>query len=259
MHKITPGRRCRPVFGPVWGSICRIVSSGHALRVKLKMPDCRPSPLRGLYAITPTGIDAKLVLRQVEAALIGGVVLVQYRDKEASVQRRAEMARALRGLCHRFAARLIVNDDLELALAVAADGVHLGGTDGDLAAARLQLQTGQLLGASCYADFERARAAVAAGADYVAFGAVHSSPTKPHAPRAPLSLFSRCRSELAVPACAIGGIKVDNARPLLAAGADLLAVITDLFGAPDIAGRASAYQQLFEENRHHDFTQPAAV
>jgi thiamine-phosphate pyrophosphorylase len=213
--------------------------------------------MHGLYAITPDGVESKVLLAQVEAALVGGAGYVQYRDKNGMAERRADTARALRELCHRFAARLIVNDDIELALAVAADGVHLGGDDGDLAAARWRLKGGQLLGASCYADFERARAAVAAGADYVAFGAVYPSSTKPQTQRAPHSLFSRCRAELSVPVCAIGGITIDNARPLLVAGADLLAVITDLFEAPDIAGRAAAYKQLFKE--HHELTQPAAV
>lgn len=221
------------------------------------MPDASPFLLRGLYAITPHGVGSTVLLEQVEAVLVGGATCVQYRDKSGFAERRADTARALRALCHRFSACFIVNDDLELALAVDADGLHLGGGDGDLAAARQRLKDGQLLGASCYADFDRARAAVAAGADYVAFGAVYPSPTKPQAEHAPLSLFSRCRAELPVPVCAIGGITLDNARPLLAAGADLLAVISDLFGASDIAGRASAYQQLFKE--HHDLTQPATV
>lgn len=218
------------------------------------MPDPHLPPLRGLYAITPENVESSALLAQVEAVLSGGARLVQYRDKSGLAGRRAEMARSLRELCHRFGARLMVNDDLELALAVDADGVHLGGDDGDLAAARRTLPADKLLGASCYADFDRARAAAAAGVDYVAFGAVCPSSTKPLAQRAPLSLLSRSRTELPVPACAIGGITLDNAPTLLAAGADLLAVITDLFGAPDIAGRASAYQQLFEGNRNHEFT-----
>lgn len=215
--------------------------------------------LRGLYAITPEGLALPVLLARVEAALSGGVAFVQYRDKLAGPQQRAEIASLLLALCHRFGAHLIVNDDLALALAIDADGVHLGGTDGDLRAARQALPAGKLLGASCYADFAQARSAVAAGADYVAFGAVYPSPTKPFAQRAPLSLIARGRAELPVAVCAIGGVTVDNAQPLLAAGADLLAVITDLFEAPDIACRASVYQQLFEGNTGHDFTQPATV
>lgn len=223
------------------------------------MSELAPPVLRGLYAITPEGLTLPVLLARVEAALAGGVAFVQYRDKLADPQQRAGTAAALLALCHRFGARLVVNDDLALALAIDADGVHLGGDDGDLAAARRRLAPGKLLGASCYADFERARAAVAAGADYVAFGALYPSPSKPLAQRAPLSLIARGRAELPVAVCAIGGITVDNARPLLAAGADLLAVITDLFEAPDIACRAALYQQLFKENPDHELTQPATV
>ena len=206
--------------------------------------DVRPG-LRGLYAITPDGGSREQLEKQVDAALRGGARLVQYRDKRRDVARQAEVARALRTLCHDHGARLIVNDDLQLALDVDADGLHLGGTDGDLAAARRALGPGKLLGASCYADFELARQAVAAGADYVAFGAVYPSPTKPQAMRAPHALFTRCRAELGVASCAIGGITTRNAAPLVAAGADLLAVISDLFEAPDVAGRAADFNRLY--------------
>ncbi len=206
-------------------------------------------PLRGLYAVTPDTLDGDTLLLRVEAALRGGARLVQFRDKRGADARQAETARALRALCRRYGAIFIVNDDLALARAIDADGVHLGADDGDLAAARHALGPGKLLGASCYADFERARAAVAAGADYVAFGAAYPSPTKPHAARAEHSLFARCRDQLGVPACAIGGITLDNAPALLAAGADLLAVISDVFEAPAIEPRAMAYQQLFQGDR----------
>ncbi|MFZ4536639.1 thiamine phosphate synthase [Propionivibrio sp.] len=210
------------------------------------MPELQKKFLRGLYAITPDGLDQNVLLAQVEAALRGGVKLVQYRDKKRGAAQQAEIASALCALCRRFGACFIVNDDLALALSVDADGVHLGADDGDLVAARLALGPGKLLGVSCYADFDLARAALKAGADYVAFGAVYPSPTKPHAERAPVSLLGRCRDELGIPACAIGGITLTNAPALVAAGADLLAVITDLFEAPDIESRARAYQNFFQ-------------
>lgn len=216
------------------------------------------SRLAGLYAITPEGPDEARLLGAAKSALIGGARLLQYRDKTSDAGRRLRLAEALAALCRQYTARFIVNDDLQLALLVAADGLHLGGDDGDLAAARRQLPAGVLLGASCYADLDRARSAVAAGADYVAFGAVYPSPTKPLAVPAPLDLFARCRAELGVPACAIGGITLANAAPVIAAGADMLAVITDLFAAPDISARARAYQQLFEE-QPDDFPQPATL
>lgn len=203
--------------------------------------------LRGLYAITPETGDGERLLAGVEAALAGGCRLLQYRDKLSAMPERVSRAHALRELTRRYAARLLINDDLALAALVEADGVHLGATDGNLLAARAILGPEKILGASCYADFATARAAAAAGANYLAFGAVHPSPTKPQAARAGAELFTRARQELSVASCAIGGITLANAPPLLAAGADLLAVITDLFQAPDIAARAAAYQHLFEE------------
>lgn len=205
--------------------------------------------LRGLYAITPEQPDGARLLADAEAVLAGSCRWLQYRDKLVGGEARGERARALAALCRRHGAALIINDDVALAVAVGAAGVHLGRDDGDLAAARATLGNGRVIGASCYDDLAAARRAVAAGADYVAFGAVCSSPTKPAAARAPIELFARCRAELDVPVCAIGGITLATAASLIAAGADSLAVITDLFSAPDIAARAAAYQHLFEEHK----------
>lgn len=205
--------------------------------------------LRGLYAITPEQADGSRLLADVEAALAGGCRLLQYRDKTSAMPERVSRAHALRELTRRFGARLLINDDLALARLADADGLHLGGEDGNLHAARAILGPGKILGASCYGDFATAENAAAAGVDYVAFGAVYPSPTKPQAARADLELFSRAASEFTVASCAIGGITIDNAPPLIAAGADLLAVITDLFSAPDIAARAAQFQRLFEEAR----------
>lgn len=207
----------------------------------------KPAALRGLYAITPDLADGTALLAAVEAALAGGCRIVQYRDKRSAMPEQVARARALRALTRRFGARLIVNDDLALARLVDADGVHLGRDDGHLKAARAILGPDRLLGASCYADFARAEQAAAAGADYVAFGAVYPSSTKPDAARATVDLFLQAKTALTVPNCAIGGITLANAPPLIDAGADLLAVITDLFSAPDIAARAAAYQSLFEK------------
>jgi len=205
--------------------------------------------LRGLYAITPEQANGQRLLSDVEAALAGGCRLLQYRDKISAMPERVARAHALRELTRRYAARLLINDDLALAALVQADGVHLGSDDGNLHAARAILGPEKILGASCYADLAAAEKAVAAGADYVAFGAVYPSPTKPQAARASLELFTFAKAELLATTCAIGGITLTNAAPLITAGADLLAVITDLFSAPDIAARATAYQRLFEEAR----------
>lgn len=203
--------------------------------------------LRGLYAITPDTPDGERLLADVGAVLRGGCRIVQYRDKTSAMPERVARARALRQLTKDASARLIVNDDLALCQLVGADGVHLGGDDGNLTAARAILGPDKLLGASCYADFAAAERATAAGADYVAFGAVFPSPTKPNAVRAGPDLFFTAKSRLTAATCAIGGITLDKAPPLLEAGADLLAVITDLFSAPDIEARAHQYQRLFQE------------
>ena len=198
--------------------------------------------MRGLYAITPDIADTAELARRVEQALKAGVALLQYRNKAISKDKRLLQAKELAPLARGYGVPFIVNDDLEIALAVGANGAHLGKDDGGLATARAQLP-GKILGASCYADLDAAKAAVRAGADYVAFGSVFPSPTKPQAVRAPLSLFGH---DLGVPLCAIGGITIENAPQLLAAGASLLAVISDLFEAPDIAARAGQYRRLFQ-------------
>ncbi len=199
----------------------------------------------GLYAITPDWPDTARLLAVSAEILAGGCRLVQYRNKTAAAGLRLEQALALRALTRREGARLIVNDDPELALRVEADGVHLGRDDGDLAAARDRLGAGMLLGASCYRDLEAARRAQAAGADYVAFGSFFSSPSKPMAVRAETSLLATARRELALPVAAIGGITPENGAALVEAGADWLAAISALYDAEDPRAAAEAFARLF--------------
>ena len=196
--------------------------------------------LHGLYAITPERLESGELIVCVRAALEGGLAALQYRRKGLAS---LEEAKAIAALCRAKRVPFIVNDDVGLALACSADGVHIGKDDGNLVDARKRM-TGKILGVSCYASLSNARAAAASGADYVAFGSVFASPTKPGTVRAPLSLFAEARS-LGVPLAAIGGITLENAPQLLAAGVDALAVITDLFGAKDIAAQARAYGRLF--------------
>lgn len=200
--------------------------------------------MKGLYAVTPDTASTDTLIRLVEQALKGGIAALQYRNKLADAGLRAEQAQALLRLTRAGGVPLIVNDDVALAAAIDADGAHIGRDDGGIEAARKQL-AGKLLGVSCYANLDAARAAVAAGADHVAFGSVFASGTKPGAARAPLALFGQARA-LGVPLVAIGGITLDNAPLAIAAGADCLAIISDLFGAADIAGRAGRYQHLFK-------------
>lgn len=198
----------------------------------------------GLYALTPDEPDTTMLAVKVRAAIAGGATAVQYRNKQASAKLRQEQALTLAALCRSAEVPLLVNDDVDLALAVDAAGVHLGRDDGDLAAARRRLGPGRLLGASCYDRLELAERAVAAGADHVAFGSVFASPTKPGAVRAPLALLGAAR-KLGVPIVAIGGITLENAPLAIAAGADAIAVITALFDAGDVAARARAFTELF--------------
>ena len=200
----------------------------------------------GLYALTFETADTGHLLRQVEAALAGGVAAVQYRDKSGDVARRHEQASELVALCRRFGAPLIVNDDLRLADLAGADGVHLGRDDGSLREARIILGPGKFIGASCYQNLDLARAAQAAGADYVAFGSFFASRTKPDAPRASLDLLRDAAPLIQVPLVAIGGITPANAPSLLDAGADSLAVLSALFDTPDVRIAAHDLNQLFE-------------
>jgi thiamine-phosphate pyrophosphorylase len=200
--------------------------------------------IRGLYLITPDWRDTVKLLLAAKAALEGGAKVLQYRNKVVSAGQRLEHALALSALCNKFGATFIINDHLDLALEVDADGVHLGGEDGDLRAARKKLGRGKLLGASCYNRLELARAAQEAGADHIAFGSIYASPSKPSAVRASLDLFGQA-SSLGLPMVAIGGITADNAPPVVAAGAHALAVISDIFDAPDIGARARRFSALF--------------
>lgn len=199
---------------------------------------------RGLYVVTPDCLDSALLVDRLEHLLVGAPVLVQYRNKTADPDLRRVQARLLAELCQRAGVPFVVNDSVALALEVGADGVHLGRDDGDVAHARATLGADRILGVSCYDDWSRAETAIAAGADYVAFGAMYPSPTKPAAVRAPIELLRQARSRN-VRCAAIGGITLDNAPALVAAGADFLAVVSDVFDAPDPARRAAAYQPLF--------------
>ncbi len=204
----------------------------------------RPA-LRGLYAITPDEPDTARLLALAARVLEARPALLQYRSKALDAVPRRAQAEAVLRLCREACVPLIVNDDLALALAIGADGAHLGRDDGDLAAARAALGPGRILGVSCYDEWVRAEQGARAGADYVAFGALFPSPTKPQARRAPLDLLSRARRELGVAVAAIGGITLDNAVQVIDAGADLAAVITDVFSASDPAARARAWRDLF--------------
>lgn len=215
-----------------------------------------PAEFGGLYAITPDALDTGDLVGKVRRALAGGVRAVQYRTKSASPALRHDQGLALLEVCRAARVPLIINDDLDLAEALGADGVHLGREDVPIAAARLRLGERRLLGASCYDRLDLATKARSDGADYVAFGSAFSSVTKPGATRAPLSLYREAKARLTCPIVAIGGITSHNARAVIDAGADAVAVISGLFDAPDIERRAREFATLF---RSHELEKRSAV
>lgn len=200
--------------------------------------------ISGLYAVTPDVEDTAQLVKAAEQVLQGGASLLQYRNKTASYALKREQAGALMWLCEDYDVPFIINDHVLLCVELDADGVHLGGGDGDIAAARRLLGARKLIGASCYNRLELARQAKVQGADYVAFGACFDSGTKPAAVRAPLTLFGEA-GVLDLPLVAIGGITADNAGSVIAAGADSVAVINALFSADDPERAARTFSNLF--------------
>lgn len=200
---------------------------------------------RGLYAVTGKASSPEELVDRVARAIHGGIVLVQYRDKSGDAARRRREATALLELCRASSVPLIINDDAALARLIGADGVHLGKDDAPLAEARAALGREAIIGVSCYNSLERALQAQDAGADYVAFGSFFASPTKPAAVRAGPDLLRVARSRIDLPIVAIGGITPENGAQLIEAGADLLAVIHGVFGAPDPEHAAHRYTALF--------------
>jgi thiamine-phosphate pyrophosphorylase len=203
--------------------------------------------LRGLYAVTDSHLLAGKFLPYVKAALDGGVTLLQYRDKSGDENRRLREASELLKLCEQYKTRLIINDDAEVAARLGV-GVHLGQTDGSLPDARALLGHKAIVGATCHASLALAEKAKADGATYVAFGRFFNSNTKPGAPSCSLEMLAEARSRIHLPIAVIGGITLENAAPLVAHGAALLAVVHGLFGAEstqEVTRRARAFNDLF--------------
>ncbi|MGB8339777.1 MAG: thiamine phosphate synthase [Burkholderiales bacterium] len=203
-----------------------------------------PSVIRGLYAITKQTENTPQLLADVRAALDGGARIIQYRDKSKHTALRIDQASQLHALCKLYNAAFIVNDDVNLAKAVDADGVHLGELDDKLEKARSKMP-GKLIGVSCYNQLDRAVEAEEGGADYVAFGSFFPSNSKPDAVRAPLELLRTAWQHISVPIVAIGGITVNNATELIDAGADAVAVVRAVFDAEDVMYAARNFSQLF--------------
>lgn len=203
----------------------------------------------GIYAITDDALlQAEQLLQRVELALQAGIALLQYRSKTATREDKQRIASELARLCASYRVPLLINDDPQLALESGAQGVHLGQRDGDIGAARKLLGDDAIIGFTCHASLEKASAAEAAGADYVAFGRFFPSSTKPEAPPAELTLLSEAKQKLTLPIVAIGGINPENGAAAIAAGADMLAVIQSLWGESDVSSNATRLVSLFRNN-----------
>lgn len=201
--------------------------------------------IQGLYAITPDITDTAWLVEKASLALEGGARVLQYRNKIVDAELAKEQASLLLSICRKHQVPLIINDDVALCQELDADGVHLGGSDGDITAARSLLGTQKIIGASCYNRLELAQQARQQGATYIAFGACFASSTKPHAPVASLDLFAQAKV-LGLPMVAIGGITLENGRSVIHAGADSIAVINALFAHADVKAAATKFNQLFE-------------
>jgi thiamine-phosphate pyrophosphorylase len=201
--------------------------------------------MRGLYLVTPDWDDTAALLKATEEALGAGVALVQYRHKRASAELRREQASQLLALCRRYQTPFIVNDYLDLCLELGADGVHVGGTDASVAEARKALGPGKIVGASCYGDQQLARDASANGASYVAFGGFYPSRVKQYPVTTPFSLVDWAKAEIALPCVVIGGMTPANAAPLVARGADMVAAISSVYGAPKVGAAVQDFARLF--------------
>ncbi len=205
----------------------------------------RNKRLQGLYAITDPLLCGERLIGKVSAAISGGIRILQYRNKHASLAQQRKEALALRSLCREHEVLFIINDNVSLASETDADGVHLGQQDDDLQHAREHLGEDKIIGISCNNRFDLALGAQAEGADYVAFGRFFPSRTKPQAPPADMQLLERARQELHIPVVAIGGITPRNAPALLATGVPMLAVIHGIFAARDVRTAVQDYVRLF--------------
>jgi len=201
--------------------------------------------MRGLYLVTPNWNDTDRLLDITHQALRAGARLVQYRHKDASSALRIEQAHALLALCRQHGRPLVINDHLDLCMAIDADGIHVGGTDASVAEVRAALGPDRIVGASCYGEFALAQSAQIAGASYVAFGGFYPSTVKKYAVTTPHDIVTRAKAALSVPVVVIGGMTPDNARPLAALGADMVAAISSVYLAPDPYGAARAFAGMF--------------
>jgi thiamine-phosphate pyrophosphorylase len=201
--------------------------------------------MKGLYIVTPDWDDTQKLVEVTELALRGGAALVQYRHKNAGPALRREQAERLLALCRRYQRPFIVNDHVDLCVALDADGVHVGGTDDSIAQVRAALGPGKLVGASCYGSLQLARDAYQAGASYVAFGGFYPSRVKKYSVTTSVEIITQSKAEVPLPSVVIGGMTQQNSASLVAAGADMVAVISSVYMAADPKAAAGEFACLF--------------
>lgn len=201
--------------------------------------------MKGLYLVTPDWDDTDALIKATETALSVGVGLLQYRHKTANGELRLEQASALLKLCRQHNVPFIINDHIDLCIALDADGIHVGGIDASVAVVRTLIGKDKILGASCYGDFALAEQAQIAGASYVAFGGFYPSRVKKYEVSTPAAIVSKAKSQLTLPVCVIGGMTPDNAKPLVKEGADMVAAISSVYSADDIAIAVKEFAALF--------------
>lgn len=201
--------------------------------------------MKGLYLVTPDWDDTQKLLEASEAALRGGAALLQYRHKTADTQLRREQAAQLQALCRRYAVPFIVNDFVDLCIELDADGIHVGGTDATVAQVRAAVGPSKIVGASCYGSMDLARDAHRSGASYVAFGGFYPSRVKKYEVATPPAIVAQAKAEIPLPNVVIGGMTSENAAPLVAQGADMVAAISSVYFEQDPEAAARRFVELF--------------
>lgn len=201
--------------------------------------------MKGLYLVTPDWDDTERLVTISEQGIRGGAGLLQYRHKTADAALRLEQATALLKLCRRFTVPLIINDHLDLCIAIDADGVHVGGTDASVASMRAHLGPSKIVGASCYGDLQLARDAQASGASYLAFGGFYPSRVKKYAVTTSPDIITTALAEFTVPLCVIGGMTPMNSRALIDRGAHMVAAISSVYSAEEPQLAASEFANMF--------------
>ena len=197
-----------------------------------------------LYAVTDRRwLEGETLGSRIGQALAGGVTMVQLREKELHGDVLYGEAREIRELCHSFGVPFLIDDDVELAMRVGADGVHVGQEDMEAAQARSILGAGRILGVSARTP-EQARAAEAAGADYLGVGAVFPTGTKGNAKPMPMELLREISASVASPVVAIGGIGKENLLQLSGCGIAGVAVVSAIFAQEDIEGETRNLKEL---------------